>query len=438
MNSLKGFSPAAWWVPGGLVLRLLFMPISAHSDLIFVQYFPSFLSQGGVWDIYGYFGRHYLDAGFTYYPPLLYYLMAFFQWATGPFNPDFPVFMEHVHRIMFSKAPVTLGEYLAPFAVQKTARLLFVMKVPYLVADLSCLAAASCAARSFGSRAGTRWWFDPVLLISTYMIGQYRVISCLAIWVAVLLATKGRRHGAMAAFGVAALLENYPFYLLLPTLFLLEPSWKGRVSGLVVFSGVFLSVFGPLWVSSGGLVAYAYVSPVVQAVAGASITRHYPEATVFVTKILLLTVYAWFLIYLARRAKALEALDALSRSKLWVYASALLLFTLFAASRLSFHYFLWVLPFWVLVRAEGAPWPRSLGALAILLLMVFSLDRQDLNGGLFMPLNADLADQPSLHETMERFLPWGSVVAASRLAFSGLCVFFAWQLFHKRIRPLLD
>ena len=46
------------------LVRLVLMPITMHSDLLFTNYFPHFLSDQGVWDIYGHFEDHYLDLPF--------------------------------------------------------------------------------------------------------------------------------------------------------------------------------------------------------------------------------------------------------------------------------------------------------------------------------------------------------------------------------------
>jgi len=82
----------ALWVPA-LLIRLILMTITLHGDLLFIHHFPAFLSYHAIWDVYGYFGDYYLSYGFTYYPPLIYFLMAFSQVAVGGLNPDFGVFM---------------------------------------------------------------------------------------------------------------------------------------------------------------------------------------------------------------------------------------------------------------------------------------------------------------------------------------------------------
>src|SRR6185295_8365205 len=98
----------------------------------------------------------------------------------------------------------------------------------------------------------------------------------------------------------------------------------------------------------------------------------------------------------------------------------------------SFHYFMWVLPFFLFVRSESEPWPSFWSAVLVLLLALFTLDGRRLNLELFVPVDpVYFSSLPSLHEFMDRWLPWGKAVAAARLCFSALCLFLAWRLFDR-------
>ncbi len=132
----------------GFVLRLGLMPTAVHSDLLYVHYFPSFFSQKGVWDVYGYFGDHYLSHGYTYYPPLVYYLVGFGQWILSPFTGGFGLFMNQVHELMFNFSSAPLEEYLRLVDRWNLMRFIFFMKLPYLLADGGILFFAGFAGES--------------------------------------------------------------------------------------------------------------------------------------------------------------------------------------------------------------------------------------------------------------------------------------------------
>src|SRR4051812_26192355 len=88
------------WIAAGFLVRLALMPVGLHGDLLFIHYFPFFLSHRGIGDIYGFFGPHYLEQGFTYYGPGLYYGMALAQtlirFAEGAFSPLMARFHEQL------------------------------------------------------------------------------------------------------------------------------------------------------------------------------------------------------------------------------------------------------------------------------------------------------------------------------------------------------
>jgi hypothetical protein len=408
------------------------MPFSAHSDLLFIHYFPSFLTLHGVWDIYGYIG-----APQTYYPPLLYFWIAAFQ-KLFLSQPSFASWMEHLLQQRFLGRFLSFAEW-APLPSRELWPLLFSMKLPYLAADGLCLLLAVKSGRALSSEtAAKKWWLDPLLLIATYLIGQYRVIPCAALWLAVHFASRGKALAVFFALGLAALTDSFPFYLLLPSLLIFGSGWRAKWLEASVFAATVSLLILPLWGHSNGLVKYAYVSPVIQGAAGASLTRHYAEFAAPLAKALLAGVYALFHLYLIRKRAPLALRPVLDSARLWIRSAAVLLLVLLATSSIPIHYFLWVLPFWVLVRAEGEPWPRLLSPLAAALLLIFTLDKPELNLGLFAPFDAALSEAPGLHEFMDRFLPWGAVVGASRLLFSGLCLYFSWNLFTRRIRPILE
>ena len=125
---------------GALFLRLFLMPITMHSDLLFTNYFPYFFSSLGVWDIYGYFGSHYLaEEGHAYYAPLVYYLTGSAQWALKAFNPGFNSFMKHAHTLMYERLAGSIGDYLEPFSLRQRLQFVFMMKLPYLFAEGLCV-----------------------------------------------------------------------------------------------------------------------------------------------------------------------------------------------------------------------------------------------------------------------------------------------------------
>ena len=425
-RGLSGFSCLS--ICAALIIRLVFMPITMHSDLLFIHYFPSFLSLHGVWDVYGYFGDHFLSKGFTYYPPGVYYLTAFFQWTLHALEPGFGPFMEQARSLMDRGAET--AQYFAPYTTDKVLRLVFWMKLPYLCAEAGCLWLLGKLYPERKPEAWNWWLWNPVVLFSTYIFGQYRIFSAFWMFCVLYAVSKNRKREAALCLGALCLLENYALFLLIPSLMALEEKWTGRfrLLGWALFLPV--AVLAPLAGSSQGYVFHSYFSPTIAKVALQGIFRHFSEWTGPLGKGILAAAFAW-------------ALAILWKGKgrgycLFVHVNLGLLFVLYAVSVTTIHYFMWILPLLVVAQLNGPSWKKGFLAALLTLLFLFNLDSRALNLGLFLPLGAHFLSYPSFHEwAVGRGLPWGAVVGGSRLLFSALCLYFAGNIYTQRIRPLL-
>jgi len=418
-----------------LALRLALMPATLHADILFIQYFPSFLSLHGVWDVYGHLGDTYLRHGFTYYPPLAYFLIGLFQILLIPLDPGFAEFMVRTDALM-REGGRSIAVYLGS-PEPALLRRVFLMKLPYLFADvLACAALWHAFAPDRRKKALRGWLFDPILIFSTYAFGQYRVLSAACWWVFFWALRSRRKHAAFVLAGAAACLENYPMLLLPPALMILGRGWRERTELALCFAVFPLLVVAPLAISSGGLVLHAYFSPVVVGAATQGMFVHAPG----ILPIALKTAFLLFYLFLfVRVCRAPGTLSDIERGRLFACTALAVLFALYATSVTMVHYVLWALPFWILARFdEGEPWVYPLSAAMVGFLFFFNLDSRAMNLGLLVPLDpVFFSSLPSLHEVMERFLPWGKFVALARLGFSVLCAYFAFSLYRARIRPRL-
>lgn len=406
------------------------MPVTLHGDLIFINYFPSFLSLHGVWDIYGYFGNTYLDRGFTYYHPLVYLTVGFFQWIVLPLNPGFANFAEHVHRLMSAGNGPALLEYLKPFSGTERMRFVFFMKTPYLFFDLAILVAIQ---KIFIGETEKRsltllWLFNPVNLLSTYVIGQYRILGAFLVWLLMGFLVHHRRREAFLTLGFLCLVDNFPVFIA-PLLFILySRNIRECLKNICWTAAPLLAVLAPWVVVSKGYVLYAYASPVIQRMSMQGILKSLPVESAVGAKMIFLAFYGYLLFFLVRlkKKKTEETLDFFF---IFVATSLAVLFMLFATSLILFHYLMWVLPFWVVWERRQKQHKLFWPLLLLALLMLFTLDTRSLNAELLSPINpVFFSSLPSWHQAADRWVPWGKVVALSRLAFSFLSVFFALRL----------
>lgn len=421
------------WVVAGLALRVLLMPLTIHGDLIFTHAFPYYLSSQGIWDIYGYLGGHFLKQGFSYYAPLVYYTVAFFQFCLRLFHADLAPLMQEAHRVMLNYAGDT-ETILKAFSGADIMRYAFLMKIPYLFSDAICvwLILKLFKSAEIATRALQLWLFSPVLLFSVYVFGTYRIFPALLLWALLILVRDGRVRWAAAVIGTLCLMDNFPWLLCLPAVWILGRDWKERF----VCAGILLTVFGvlfiPLYFSSHGFVVYAYVSPLFQKAAMQSLTRHFAPLVSSVAKMFFIFSYFVLLGFLVSR----KSVGQENRMRLFIHVNLCVLLLFYATSQTLAHYFMWALPLFVFIQAEGEPWHPALSWFLIGLLFLFNLDSRALNLGLFRPVLTDAMSYPSFHEWVGAY-PWGYAVAASRILFSFLCVFFIWRIVRLRIQPLL-
>lgn len=429
-----------WIYAFALAIRLFLMPITMHDDLIFIHYFPYFLSYRGIWDIYGYFGGHYLSQGFTYYPPMVYYVVAFFQWALHPVNPFFDALMAHAHTFFYAYQAIPPEGYLAPFSRMQTFGLVFWMKFPYLLTDVACIFLILPISRQLqkDTTLVADWLFHPVLLFSIYIFGQYRIFSAFLMWLLILLTLKNKRGIACVVFGLLCLMENYALYLGLPVLLILADGWRERIRFLAFMALSPVIVLAIFYFHSGHYVVNSYFSPVIAKTVVQGIFRHGSHIVGPAGKTILISNYLFMIIILFKK-KSTYFIDARRRFDLLISVNTALFFALYAVSVTMIHYFMWVLPFYLVLQNFEKRWTPRLNVLLIALLFLFNLDSRELNLGLLKPLDPGyFMAVPSFHEWVTGyFVSWGKVIALSRLFFSVLCLYFMGHIYVHRIKPLL-
>jgi len=330
------------------------------------------------------------------------------------------------------------SELFALYPLQIRCCLAFLMKWAYLFFDLAC-----CFLIFFAYRRDKEiswmsllcaWLFHPVLLYGVYVFGQYRIIDTMFMWLIVFFLKRDKPVFACLSLSCILLLDNFGFIVLLPFILCLGTDVKSILKYFLSAIVPFAVVFIPLLIHSGGYVVDAYLGSKFLWQATHAVFPSIPYSSM-----ILKTIFAGGFIYvfllLLKNHKLHLSSD--QRLKLVGYVWCALLLPFFAGTMTSVHYFLWVLPFFMILEKEGCPWPRTLNYLLIFLLFLFNLDSRSQNLGLFTPLDPNVRSIPSLHEILAQWIPWGKVIGISRMLFSILCLFMAWRLIGKRVIPLL-
>ncbi|OGW84509.1 MAG: hypothetical protein A3C35_02430 [Omnitrophica bacterium RIFCSPHIGHO2_02_FULL_46_11] len=439
-NSRKPLTVSFLTLGLALVLRLCLMPIALHPDLLAIQYYTSLLWTEGVWDFYGsWWGKMNLEYfGITFYPPLAYYLIAFSHGISCLFSPSFIRIMGDYHALFLQNPQIDAVKFFARHALNDRLWFTFWSKWLYLLVD--CLS-FGVFALFFKDSAERRlqfqkaWLWSPVLLFSTYIFGQYRILPAFFMILILVFLSHRKLVPAFFCLGCLALLDHYPWPLFIPYFLIFIKNDRTSIYSLIALAAPLILVLSPLAISSRGQVAYAYASPLYVKLAMTGIVNAGGVWTAQLTRFLMALGYGALLAGLWKFRKAGFSGSWDQKLNLSVDATLCVLLLIYATGRTSTHYFMWILPFWIYRHTLGVPWPKMLSVLAVGLLFFFNLDNRELNMGLFIPLNPEyFMSLPSLHEIMAPYVPWGKFIGVARVCFSFLCLFFVYRICRESLQ----
>ncbi len=216
------------WLIAGLVLRLVLMVTTIHPDFRAVNLAGFLIAQKGeIFTFYDHISK--LPRNHTWvklygddlfiYPPVAYLTHGLFNKLLYPLYPK-PLFM-----ILLDDIGKVVGNPNLPL-------LLFLLKLPYLIADGLCLFVLrkilNPEKRLLGSLV---WLFNPINVYTSYMVGQFDIFVALFILIALYFSKKNQ---LLAAASVALSAGFKPFTLLLLPL-LPGSKIKNILTGLSVY-----------------------------------------------------------------------------------------------------------------------------------------------------------------------------------------------------------
>lgn len=421
-----------------VLLRLILMPISLHGDLLYIHSMPPVMVSEGAWNIFKYFGSFGAQHGFIHYPPLVGYMTAFSECLCGMISGSFHSFITQFPTLTLADAGIDRSVFFEQQTLGHRLLFAFLMKSAYLFFDLACGLLIYFSYRNekglgwFGLLSA--WMFHPVLLYGTYIFGQHRIFSAFFVWLTVFLLRKNRPAWACFAFGWILLLDNFGFIVFPFFITAVSGNFKTMAKHAAIALIPFALVFVPMYIDSEGYAAYAYLAPQWVFQATQPIFPSIPYSAL-VLKTVFAVALCYVLFLLLKNLKT--GLSAAQRLQMVMYTWCVVLLVFYSSTMVSVHYFVWILPFFLILSREGVPWPKYLNPVLIFLLFFFNLDSRGQNLGLFSPLSPGASSLLSLHEIMAPWIPWGKLIGSSRMAFTVLCLFMAWQLLDKRIKPLL-
>lgn len=390
------------------LIRIILMPISAHSDLFFINYYPNRLVESGQIAM--------TEKNVSYYPPLTFYTFAFFQYFYRYFSDTFSGWMDNLYQLSVSDFKGQAADYIREVPNPNLLRDIFLAKFPYLIFDLAAvIILLKFIQRKILSKFVVLiWLFNPVSIYVAYMMGQFDLIPAFFVLLGFLML---RKHINWAFFiiGIAAAYKNYAFLFILPTALIYGKTWQERLRLLVFSLLPYLIFLIPTLVTNAKETIFALIPKVY---------LHYrkplegwPLYSQIVKYIILATSYVITLI-----------IAGTSRFKdKWHFCLGIslisILLVLAIAPRISFHYLLWSTPLIIL-------WYKKVKIVALIVIIQaitlasYKLLANHLQAGLFAPLNPDyFSNLPTINSFIDQIIPYGIISSL------GFFIFFFFNLY---------
>lgn len=412
---LERFNTIPWKVLLiGLAIRLLCMPFTANSDLLYTY-----------WDAHQ-IAYHHQQVGFQFVSN---YLHAGYLWLITSLLP--PIDTIWVHLVENPELNPYLGlqvtslqgwfDFINQSHVYRT---LFLLKLPYLLFDLGCayLLYKMGSDRLSSRRIFTFWWLNPIVIFAVYIFGRHEVIALFLIVLSLFLIKQEKYILGILTLVLAMAIRYYAIFLLPFFIFSIYPTWRKRL--ILLFAGIlFLLAINLL-----GLVLFGFID------IGSLVNL--PHSNYLLS--LKLPIAPWdnlyifpmvYILLLLHRIYNLECnQDSLVRYSLVV----LLILFATAYSGQSPHYWTWFLPLLAVVIAEDRDLIPLHIAQIICLVGYSMLGGRSTAGYLFAPISPEFFwSLPSPVEILQRFGSPEAVISLARTAFSAVSLWMSFMVFHR-------
>lgn len=383
----------------GLLIRFLIMPFAGHWDLTSLNQVALSLYTDGIKYAYNYY--------YAIYPPFAYLFLGFWQKLISVF-------------LFNDFSSLINSEVLYSFSDPHIYRYLFFLKLPYLFFDLGIgLLLYLMQSKQKKDQILALWLFNPITLYATFAWGTLDIIPTFLCVLALYLAEKKHPIFGAIALGFGASFKAFPLLLLVPyCLLAIKDSYKKRLFAVISGALPFVLILLP-FLGNADFVTRFFSSDQMQIIqhAGFYIGRN--------DNLSLYYIFYVFLIFALYHFKIRE--EKLS----WVFF--LIIFMFYAFSAFTPQWFVWGLPFLLLVAVNQG---LSNKWLLLLVLLYFSLViffEITLNFGLFAPMEVTLLDFPSLGDKIGSFIDIHRLNGIIRSVMSGL---FLWLIFITKPKNL--
>jgi len=328
------------WLGIGLLARFLLMPFAVSSDFLAVYWRAHVIAWHG-----RLFEDYLVNMG-------AHHLHALALRVLQPLLP--PVHDLWTHPWNWGDAEALGPQVLRAFVDAPGAHpTLFVLKLPYLAADLAAGALLLTLVRgSAGARrAWVFWMLSPIGLYAGYVFSRYEAFPVALVVLALLLAERDRPWASALALGAAVTMRSYPL-LLIPVVALVAvrgPARQAAWAGLALVP--LAAVMASNRVLGGSVGEFARLGDFSTGGSLFALTADFGGSSLYVFFLALFGVYG----LLAGRAWGWWGPGPVQPHDLWVWLLVVHAL-LFALAGSSPHYLMWLTPFVALALARRPSW----------------------------------------------------------------------------------
>jgi hypothetical protein len=398
----------------GVFIRFALLPIAVHQDFYAIYSRSAEVLYDGNWTVWG--SQFLIQAVHT----LWLFLMT-------PLLPGV--------REIWSDTAAVLGvgfhpdEYAAFLEYEYLPRLLFLLKLPYLLADLIvALLLVLLVDRSQRVWAAGIWLLNPLVIYTSVLFARHESISIALVLAAILAATRGRRFLGLNLLGVGAVARFFPA-LLAPFFVLAYRRSRREVVWLVAaLLGLWAILEFTVYQLTGTSPVLTLVTryPQIEDLVALAVPLYEFPAGISLWMALFPVAYAMLLFWYVDRLDR-PAPDI-------VIVSAGVFSLLFALTFFNTHYVTWLVPF-IAIGIARYPHLIWLHFVQLALLSVHVLQwGPGMTTDLVMPMGVRMQDAlPDPHGIFTAFIPPDLLYGVARSLFAAVTLWLAYRLIRLSI-----
>ena len=392
-------------------IRLLVMPFTLHLDAFQIYSRAAEAAYGGEW--FGWTAQLLIQSVHNVWLLLI-----------RPLLPESAGIWSETASVVGVGA--SMADYERFLAYEHVHRAIFLMKLPYLAADIGCailIGRLVAPARSFAAMA--LWLLNPLVIYSTAVFGRHDVLAIFLVLLALAAArraTDGYRLGGLLLLGAATLMRFFPVVLVPFYLLAFKRSNRQLVGAIAVLGGMYALV------EIVGIAATGN-SPTLEILNTHQHFENWLDASLYLRFddwiFIFPLIYALGLLWVSERGLTPDEYPLLA-------AAAFL--TLFGLTFFHPHYAIWLVPFLALTISNSR---RMIvyHSLQIICIVVYAMQWGSWTTWevLRPALGNDVASLPDPYAAISGQIEARSFFGVFRTLLTALSLWMAWSL----LRPLL-